>query len=268
MRTRISMLALVVFLAVAATRPVRAGYATPFEDIAFQQLTADMTVATLGQEGGFDPATAVTYTGTYNQSGWNGTFGGTYMGQPVTGTSDAMVTGDPNWSIMGGAKWMGSDTLIDLTLVESTTTPGTFTLRRGSSTGGKFKSYWSGSLTETISPEGTDTLMGTLTESHGGRLTYWVTTISVDLLTGEITSKFQETTGPRSRVGSGPIYKDKGSSVTVQQVALGDFQGTMTDVVTVPEPSALAHCGASAVLGLGYWLCRRPRRKPVERERH
>jgi hypothetical protein len=257
MRQRILKPALtaVVALTVAASGPLWGGSVSPSNDIQFQALTTDMVAATVSDTDGYDFASKFSYGGTFDQTGWSGTFGGIYQGEPISGPSNASITGDPDWNITGTAKVGAANFPINMTLLQDATDPDKYTLDQTKMGG----NTWLGSVKSEINGN-LETLKGTLTESVKGVAQDWTVAITLNSNKNTITSDFTPKGKPakRQRLINQGKYSLK--------VVGGNFNGTMNvDVATVPEPAALVLVGFSALLGLAsYWHQRRRRRRSAE----
>ncbi len=243
-----SAIAVAVALLVAPTSPVRAGSVNYTTDIVFQGLLTDMSYATIESQMGSDPTGVVNYSGTFDQTGWGGSLGGTYLGSQVSGSMEAMISGDPNWTVTGAFVNGNMEYGINLSLNQNPNDATQFTLGNSSQVGGW---NWSGTLTESI--EGTtDRLTGTITATRGSNSFMYNMTIELDLESNTITSTWNRVVNPyrTPRVDMG--------NYTLEMVG-ANFNGVLNDaaVATVPEPSSLILGGIAAVAGLGAWARRR-----------
>jgi hypothetical protein len=239
----------------AIVSPLQAGYVLPSNGIEFQVLTTDMIAASAGDVFGTDPSSLFTYNGSFNQAGWNGTFGGTYQGNPVSGTMSASVFGDPNYTVTGGitmtpAKGKPFDAALEMTLVDQGN--GKFDLKN-TQIGNINPWKWSGTVTDTVN--GMDhTLAGMLTLKRPGAAdSTWDVSITIKGtgLQQSISSTFKNKKNPKE------TYTDTGT-VQFSELLGANFNGMMNEqVATAPEPSSLVLLGVGCLSLAGYRWRRR-----------
>ena len=239
---------LALALVVSLSGQVPAGTIDPTTDIIFQPLMTDIAIASLNSDPGPDPAGVLTYDGPYDQTGWAGFLGGNYMGSTVSGTMDASISGDPDWTVTGKIKIGGSpERDMSLSLNQDPTDKTKFNLGNNSTVG---PNTWTGTVTEKIT--GTqDVLTGTLTRTDAKNVqTMWNVTITLDLKNDIIISTFMQ-----AGVKGAQSFGNKGKYDL--QLAGANFNGNLNvEVVTVPEPSSIVLSGAALLSGLGFWYCR------------
>jgi len=239
-------------LAVLLARPLRGGTVMPTTDIDFQPLVADMALATMSGTLGADPTAMLNYGGTFDQTGWNGAFGGLYLNQTVSGTMGAIISGDPNWIVMGNTKSGNVNFPIDITLNQSNTNPALFSLGTNSKLG---TDTWTGSVTETLFANSTISMLsGTLSRlrTDGEAFSYNVT-ITINLNDDSIVSAFINTASDKISFGN------KGT-LTALDVVGANFNGALAlNVALVPEPASLVllSIGILGVLGFARYAGRR-----------
>lgn len=259
------LLGLAIALALAGGE-CRAGMVSLSNVIEFQALADHMSAVSVSDFYGFDAAALFTYNGAFNEAGWNGTIGGRYQGQPVTGTTSALIIGDPTYNLTGGItvttpKGKSSDVQFDMTLVPVAGKPNQYTLKNATF-GGKTKYKWTGTMTDRVS-DGIHNLSGTLTYNQSGLLSQWSVKITVEGtgLQRTILSSFESPPGRGSKVFGGTTWYDTGKVQFAKQPQANNFNGIMSDNVAVaPEPATSSLLGIGAVALLGYtWR----RRKPV-----
>ena len=246
--------ALVLVAALATPCTVFAGTVSPTLDIEFQALTLDIIAGNANVTTGLDASSTFNYNGTFDQTGWNGTLGGVYMSQAVSGTSAASITGDPDWQISGTVTAMNVLQNYKLIMLQDPNDPTMITVSNQSFIGGN---TLMGNLTEKITDATASVLTGKLTESVNGVGIEWDVTIQLDLKSNKITSSYKSNRGN---------FTDNGK-YTLKLLA-GNFNGAMNvDVATVPEPSGLALLTFGMMIGLRCWHVQRRRvaSRPSER---
>jgi len=242
-----------VALVLNVARSLLAGSVSVPDTIAIQSLTTDMVAASINDLSGLDYASSFTYSGNFSQSGWSGTFGGIYQGSPVSGTTAATISGDPNYNISGGSSYSYNDGkkfdgTLNFPLVQNNDK---FTMDKGTFGGGISTYTWSSMNLKKTEDAKNDNYDGTVTgTSPNGKQETWTFHISIarksDGTFHDMTSRFTRQTGRPVT-----IY-DKGQATYEEKVG-GNFNGAMNEsVALVPEPSSFVIACSAIAAAIGY----------------
>jgi hypothetical protein len=215
--------------------------------LAFQDLTVDLTYAYINA-GVSDPSSILTYAGSFDATAGTGTFGGTYLGDPISGTLTETVSGDPQYN---------ATTTTDSKNNKNITMTAQFTqiddtnqymvnARLGSN-------IVTGTMTMTMDNDFNTIYTGVfVSNTANGPVKYPVTFIYNDF-TLDVTSIVGNPPNP---------YVDSGTVDNLE----GIMSGLNITVSTVPEPSAAILAGVGSVIGLALAAFRKrkgPQRPPA-----
>lgn len=221
-----SAMALALFLLIPATLP--AGSVTLEDLVVSQDLAADLVYAYINADVP-DSSSILTYTGSFDANGASGTFGGSYLGAPISGTLTETVEGDPTYNATTTTDSANNSNITLNAKMTSIGTTGVYTVA------GTFGKY--GALTGTASKSTIGSYIiynGSVKDAKGD---YYPFKFLYDTTTGDVTSIF----GQSGYVDSGNVKPN------------GALGGTMNlSVSSVPEPPSLVLLGISAIGGLGY----------------